>query len=135
MSERTGWEEQAARIEESLMLQDEAFKAQAESSRTHAVAMSAFVCEVRGRGGTPTRLYGGREVTLCNTHKNGWHDFVVDEEAWQRKLEAEARYMAAVHSGEEERAILSLEALNAIMLECYELSGEWLEKEEEEWQE
>lgn len=128
MSERITWEEQEKRIEESVRLQDDAY-------RQYAELLAGFRCMICGELGAPRRLWDGREVALCSTHVNAWHEYITAHPLRLGWVEMEARYDVAVHSCAEGVAVDIKRRAVKLRAKGYELSGKWLEGEKMRWRE
>ena len=128
MSERITWEEQEERIEESVRLQDDAY-------RQYAELLASFRCMICGESGAPRRLWDGRETALCADHTNAWHEYITARPLWLDWVEMEARYDVAVHSCAERVAVDIKRRAVKLRAKGYELSGKWLEGERMRWQE
>lgn len=119
MSERTSWEEQERRIEESIQLRDNLH-------RQHAEFFESYRCVVCDEPGGTYCLWGGRKVALCNAHTNAWNEYVLVHPLWLEKAELEAKYDVAVYGGDEYAALHAKRRIVELQVECYELSGKWL---------
>ena len=86
-----------------------------------------FMCEICGELGKEVRVVGGLCATLCNKHRNEWHEFTQENDLYGELCVTSVEIQAYIAKGEAELA--SSKSYKMLMLErrLYNESKHWIE--------
>lgn len=90
------------------------------------------MCEICGELGREVNMIGGLCMTICNKHRNEWHEHCLKSLLVASILRKDAELMTLVHKGEVELAGQMADTIRQKKEMLYKESKHWIESKKGE---